>query len=767
MRDKEQLLEGLNKEQLEAVLHRGSDSLILAGAGAGKTRVLTTKIAYLLTQGVAPFQILALTFTNKAAQEMRGRVGQLVGNNLARYITMGTFHSVFARWLRLYADRLGYTDRYTIYDTTDSRALVKMIIKDFELSDKMYKPNSVQSLISGWKNDGLSPQDVTGELEGDLFYIKKNMPDVARVYREYEDRCMRANAMDFDDLLLNMYRLLKRDEEVREQLQERFKFILVDEYQDTNRVQHMIIQLLKAPDAEVTVVGDDAQSIYSFRGAVIDNIINFQRNFEGAKLFKLIKNYRSTGNIVGLANGLIAKNEKRIPKTVEAVAGEGEKIVLFQSFSASMEAQMVAAQIYKLIDDGVDPEEIAILYRTNAQSRLFEQHLNMFMVPFRIYGGLSFFDRKEVKDVLAYLRLLINPNDDEAFRRIYNTPTRGIGATSFEGLASAANESQLPLMSVARDPIKLHGFVRGAGINSIGKFVELIDVLTEKAEEQKPEELLKEVIKLSGLREMYNDGSVEGQARLENISELLSTLQDYIDRKKIETGEEPTLEDFVREMALYTDRDQTDDDTPKVTLMTMHASKGLEYGYIYCVGLEEGLIPSDRSQSREAIEEERRLFYVAITRAKKQCTLSFARERMLNGQINMCSPSRFLLDLEPDYIDDVAGHLSGKPSRGKSEERSWKSSARSSGSETKRRVTRVIRKKQIGSEGISKVEAPSLSSNIAGTDLEQGDLVFHEHFGKGEIIGFSESVSGAKATIRFEEGGEKQLILKFAKLRKL
>ena len=512
MKSKEELLEGLNEEQLQAVLHRGSDSLILAGAGAGKTRVLTTKIAYLITQGIAPFQIMALTFTNKAASEMRERIATLVGDQMASWITMGTFHSIFARKLRTYADRIGYSSNFTIYDTTDSKALIKIILKDLELDEKQYKPNVIQSLISSAKNDGISPNELFDQPEGARFYASKEMPMTDKVFREYEDRCKRANAMDFDDLLLNMYRLLKRDDDVRAAFHERYKHILVDEYQDTNRVQDRIVKLLRADDAEVAVAGDDAQSIYSFRGAVIDNIINFGQNFTDTKLFKLTKNYRSTGCIVKAANSLIEKNRYRIPKTIEAVAGEGKKLLLFKTEIAPMEAQMVAAQIYKLIENGAFPDEIAILYRTNAQSRLFEQHLGMFNINYRIFGGLSFFDRKEVKDILAYLRLVINPNDDEAFRRVYNVPTRGFGATTFNGLSLVANEKQLPLMSVAKNSMMLQGTVKGGGINRIKEFAALIDELRDLKEDQEPTEYLKTVIHLTRITEQYNDGSVESQA---------------------------------------------------------------------------------------------------------------------------------------------------------------------------------------------------------------------------------------------------------------
>lgn len=763
MKSREELLQGLNEQQLEAVRHTGSDSLILAGAGAGKTKVLTTKIAYLLTQGVAPFQVMALTFTNKAAREMRSRIGDLVGAELARFITVGTFHSVFSRFLRSYAQNLGYSDNYTIYDTTDSRSLIKIICKEFKLDDKVYKPNTIQGLISSAKNDGFTPSELAEDMLRNRHFLQKSFPMLPEVYRSYEEHCKRANAMDFDDLLLNMLRLLQNFPQIREVFHERYEYILVDEYQDTNRVQHRIVSLLKGPHTELTVVGDDAQSIYSFRGAVIDNIINFQKTFTGSTLFKLTKNYRSTGNIVKLANGLISKNKWRIPKTVESVAGEGDKTLLFESFNGAMEAQQVSAQVKKLISDGISPEEIAVLYRTNAQSRLMEQNLKMFNIPMRVYGGLSFFDRKEVKDVLAYLRLVINPQDDEAFRRIYNTPARRIGPTTFEGLAKIASSHQLPLMSTLHKPELLSEEIKPKGIDNLQQFAKLITLLTEIQDELEPVDYLKRVIELSGLKSMYNDGTVEGQSKIDNISELVSALNDFVDRNEESRGETPTLEEFVREMSLYTDQDTAEDDLPKVTLMTMHASKGLEFGHIFCIGLEEGLIPNARSVGQAEIEEERRLFYVAITRAKERCTLSYARERTLNGQTNMTSPSRFLKDLDPQYIKDNTGLLSGSIKQ-KLQEKFRE--IHSDLPTPKRRVLRIKRDRQVGVDGIGKNSEMPLSSNAPEADFVEGDIVYHSNFGRGEVMGFSDSISGVKAIIKFSDGQVRQLILKFAKLRK-
>lgn len=590
------------------------------------------------------------------------------------------------------------------------------------------------------------------KLLANLSYRK--IPEAATIYLEYQRRCKRANAMDFDDLLLNTYHLLKKAPEVRRNYQERYKYIFVDEYQDTNRIQHEIIKLLKNPEGEVTVVGDDAQSIYSFRGAVIENILRFPDSFPGAHLFKLTKNYRSTSNIVELANGLIAKNRKRIPKEIVAVADKGKKVLLMNAFTAQMEAQQVAAMISKLVKDGENPDEIAVLYRNNAQSRLLEDFLRMFKVEIRIVGGLSFYDRKEVKDLLAYLRLILNPNDDEAFRRIYNFPTRGIGATTFEKLAQLAKESEQPLMTVASSPQLLQA-IKGAGAKKVQDFVALIAEMAGKQHDMEPDAYLKYVIRASGIAQQYSDGTVDSESRMENINELVNALADHMNRQKEMDDESPTLEGFIREMALYTDQDKNEDNSkPKVTLMTMHSSKGLEYNHVFCTGLESGIIPSQRSYSEAEVEEERRLLYVAITRAKKECVLSFARERMLYGKTNTAEPSIFLYDLNPEYVQDTSGILTKKPDvlppHG--------TSAPSYTAEPKKVTTRIVRRKE-------KVKEEPLTTSEIG-NYKVGDIVFHDKFGCGTIQSIDNSITGEKLTIRFEKEGVKQLLTKFAKLRK-
>ncbi|MDO4770630.1 ATP-dependent helicase [Porphyromonas sp.] len=761
----EELLDCLNDEQRAAVLYNEGNSLILAGAGSGKTRVLTTKIAYLLTQGYVPSQILALTFTNKAAGEMRERIGSMIGDDFARYLWMGTFHSIFARLLRRYAPLLGYSDNYTIYDSADSKALIKMILKEMALDEKFYEPKRIISLISNVKNEGVMPDRVAQDQQAMNYFTIKKISRFPEVYSAYVSRCHRANAMDFDDLLLNMYRLLSQHEIVRNEMHERFKYILVDEYQDTNRVQDKIVKLLKGEGTRVCVVGDDAQSIYSFRGAVIDNILNFKRNFPDAVLLKLTKNYRSTGTIVNLAGKLIEKNSKRIPKVVEAVAEEGNRVGLISSFTAQVEAQTIAAKIFALIKNkGVSPEDIAVLYRTNAQSRLIEDNLRMFGVPYRIYGGLSFFDRKEVKDVLAYLRLVVNPNDDEAFRRVHNTPTRGIGATTFAAVSALALKYDKSCMQVASDPLLLQESLKSAAIKHLSAFVSLIETMRSRKDELSADAYLKYVIHTSGIPTMYSDGSVEAEGKLENIDELLNALSEYMRSKSDEGDDTPTIEDFVREMALFTDRDAVeDDDSPKVTLMTMHASKGLEFPHVYIVGLEEGLIPSGRSDSEASIEEERRLLYVAITRAKEACTLSFARERMIHGQTNISSPSRFIFDLDPLYVEDYTGILRSKQRSTRLPSGDRKPSSPSSTSDpAPKRMTRIIRK---SSATKAEDELDTIMSEVDGMDFKKGDHVYHDRFGRGLVEGFSNSFSGIKVHVDFEEEGKKVLIAKFARLR--
>ena len=766
MTTSEELLATLNEEQRQAVEDLTHDSLVIAGAGSGKTRVLTTKIAYILAEGKAgPAEVLALTFTNKAAREMRSRIATIVGEDLSRMISMGTFHSIFARWLRGYGKYLGYDSDYTIYDSGDSRTLVKVIIRDMKLDEKDYPPKKVYGLISACKNDGLTPGSLS-----DSDPRLRRMPRFEDVYKGYLSRCFRANAMDFDDLLINMLRLLRQHPEVRDELHRRFRYILVDEYQDTNWVQNEIVKQLKGPDTVLTVVGDDAQSIYSFRGAVIENILSFSNTFPGAVVYKLRKNYRSTSNIVDIANSLIEKNHFRIPKTVEAIAGQGEKLTLFDAFSGKSEAERVAEMISSSLRRGRSPEEVAILYRTNAQSRLLEEQLRNYSIPYRIYGGLSFYDRAEIKDALAYLRLVINASDDEAFRRVYNTPKRGIGDVTFSTLSDLANSQRKPLMEVAADPDLMAETLKAGPIKRISDFVELINQLREAANTGMTlAEYMSHLILATRLPDMYSDDSVESLSKLDNLNELVSAVQEYEDAHYELSDDPVTIEDFVRDMSLYTDADQKEDGTPRVTLMTMHASKGLEYEEVYCVGLEDQLIPSDRYSEEKDIEEERRLLYVAITRAKERCILSYAQSRMTHGQLDYQRPSRFLLDLDPRYLEDHTGltdYLPRSSARVESPREVRPSVMPSSPEKSSphidprpRRVRRVIRTKEEDNE--------PLTDRVSEADLCKGDRVEHPTFGVGQVEGFSQSVSGTKVFVTFDDGSRKQMILKFAKLRKI
>lgn len=766
MTTSEELLATLNEEQRQAVEDLTHDSLVIAGAGSGKTRVLTTKIAYILAEGKAgPSEVLALTFTNKAAREMRSRIATIVGEDLSRMIPMGTFHAIFARWLRGYGKYLGYDSDYTIYDSGDSRTLVKVIIRDMKLDEKDYPPKKVYGLISACKNDGLTPGSLS-----DSDPRLRRMPRFEDVYKGYLSRCFRANAMDFDDLLISMLRLLRQHPEVRDELHRRFRYILVDEYQDTNWVQNEIVKQLKGPDTILTVVGDDAQSIYSFRGAVIENILSFSNTFPGAVVYKLRKNYRSTSNIVDIANSLIEKNHFRIPKTVEAIAGQGEKLTLFDAFSGKSEAERVAEMISSSLRRGRAPEEVAILYRTNAQSRLFEEQLRNYSIPYRIYGGLSFYDRAEIKDALAYLRLVINASDDEAFRWVYNTPKRGIGDVTFSTLSDLANSQKKPLMDVAADPDLMAEALKAGPIKRISDFVELINQLRETANTGMTlAEYMSHLILATRLPDMYSDESVESLSKLDNLNELVSAVQEYEDAHYELSDDPVTIEDFVRDMSLYTDADQREDGTPRVTLMTMHASKGLEYEEVYCVGLEDQLIPSDRYSEEKDIEEERRLLYVAITRAKERCILSYAQSRMTHGQLDYQRPSRFLLDLDPRYLEDHTGLTDYLPRSAAREEspREVRPSVMPSSPEKSsphidpkpRRVRRVIRTKEEDNE--------PLTDRVNEADLCKGDRVEHPTFGVGQVEGFSQSVSGTKVLVTFDDGSRKQMILKFAKLRKI
>ena len=648
------ILRELNDSQRVAVEYCDGASLVIAGAGSGKTRVLTYKIAWLLEQGMKPWQILALTFTNKAAREMKDRIGRLVGEEQARYLQMGTFHSVFARILRAEADKIGYNANFTIYDQTDARSLVKTIIKEMGLDDKVYKPSSVADRISLAKNHLLLPQAYQQSAWAADDATQKR-PQVANIYIRYAERCRQANAMDFDDLLVQTWVLFEKNEEVRRKYVEKFGFVLVDEYQDTNYAQQSIVYQLTKERQKVCVVGDDAQSIYSFRGANIDNILNFQSQYNNAKLFKLEQNYRSTQLIVQAANSLIRRNERQIPKNVFSKNEHGEKLQLKPAYSDREEALIVTQDIKKLKrQDNCNWSDFAILYRTNSQSRSFEEQMRKDGIPYRIYGGLSFYQRKEIKDVIAYFRLIANPDDEEAFKRIINYPARGIGDTTVGKIIQTAQAYGVSLWRVIKDPVLFPMDVSKGTMTKIQNFRQLIEGWIERLQTEDAYTLGHDIIMNSGIsKDIYSGRNPEDISRQENLEEFLGGMQDFVEsRREEDMGDEVYLPDFLQEVALLTDLDSDDGDSnDKVVLMTVHAAKGLEFPTVFVVGLEENIFPSPMcTNSMRELEEERRLLYVAITRAEKHCILTCAQNRFRYGRMEYDTPSRFIRDIDPELL---------------------------------------------------------------------------------------------------------------------
>ena len=653
--------EELNAAQCAAVRYLDGPSLVIAGAGSGKTRVLTYKIAYLLENGFESWSILALTFTNKAANEMKERIASRVGERAASMLWMGTFHSVFSKILRREAVHIGYNPQFTIYDQSDSRSLVKSIIKDMQLDDKVYKPNAVAERISSAKSNLISPTDYENDqgLRGDD--KRARIPAVYEIYKRYAERCRLANAMDFDDLLVNTYRLFKDFPDVRRQYVERFRYVLVDEFQDTNYVQACIVWQLTQERKAVCVVGDDAQSIYSFRGANIGNILGFTERYGGAEIFKLEQNYRSTRMIVNAANSLIAKNSEQIKKNVFSERGEGSPLELYPAYSDLEEVEIVANKISELRRrEGLAFSDFAILYRTNAQSRVFEEAFRRRGFPYRIFGGLSFYQRKEVKDVIAYFRLICNKDDEEAFKRIINYPARGIGDKTIQKVKDLALERGLSLWQVLADPFLCGLDVNKGTIAKLMQFTGMIDRFSLLAAEKDAIEVARAVVKESGLREeLYRDMSVEGKARQENLEALMAAVQDFVDMHLEEGNEHNSLSDFLSEVSLMSDLDNEDSgDGERITLMTVHSAKGLEFPTVFIVGLEEDLFPnSGARESLREMEEERRLLYVAITRAKDHCILSFAKSRYKYGQFGFCEPSCFIKEINPAYMTMQGGAM--------------------------------------------------------------------------------------------------------------
>ena len=673
------LLNDLNEAQRAAVEYIDGPSLVIAGAGSGKTRVLTYKIAYLLSQGMKPWSIMALTFTNKAAREMKERIGKLVGNDLAQHLYMGTFHSIFSRILRAEAEHIGFNNNFTIYDESDSRSLIKAIVKEMGLDDKKYKPAAVHAKISMAKNNLMS----AAAYESDAAIFEQNkraqMPEVGKIFVAYVQRCKQANAMDFDDLLTLTYQLFREHEDIRHKYAARFDYVLVDEYQDTNHVQMSIVMQLCQEKQRVCAVGDDSQSIYSFRGANIDNILNYQRQFQGTRLFKLEQNYRSTQTIVEAANSLIKHNRNQIPKDVFSENAKGEKIQYKPAYSDKEEAAIVAKDVKRIRrEDGCQYSDFAILYRTNAQSRSFEEEFRKQGIPYRIYGGLSFYQRKEIKDIIAYFRLVANPNDEEAIKRIINYPARGIGATTVLKIADCAHQNQVSFWEVIGAPEQYGLAVNKGTMNKLETFRLLISSFIERAQTTDVYELGDAIIKESGISQDIMSGKdADDLARQENLEEFLSGMSAFVEERREEGRfDELFLQDYLQDVALLTDADSDGDkDEPRVSLMTVHAAKGLEFPTVFVVGLEENIFPSPLSAaSLRDLEEERRLLYVAITRAEKHCILTNAKNRWRYGKMEFDNPSRFIDEIDGkliDSLDEAGGSLFGSSADSISDQPEW------------------------------------------------------------------------------------------------
>lgn len=824
----------LNESQLAAVTYNDGPSLVIAGAGSGKTRVLTYKVAHLMELGLEPWRILALTFTNKAAREMRDRIGKRVGEHRARYLWMGTFHSMFLRILRAEAEHIGFAPNFTIYDQTDSKSLLKTIIKEMQLDDKIYKANVIQCRISNAKNRLMTAQMYASDALAVADDRQAKVPETREIYLRYQERCRQAGAMDFDDILLYTYLLFQNHPDVLARYASQFAYVLVDEYQDTNYAQHSIVWQLTREHQRVCVVGDDAQSIYSFRGANIDNILGFTRQYTGARIFKLEENYRSTQMIVGAANSLIEKNREQIRKEVFSRQDVGTPLEVVEAYSDVEEGELVARRIGELKRrEALSYDHFAILYRTNAQSRIFEESLRKHGIAYRIYGGLSFYQRKEVKDVISYFRLAVNPHDEEAFKRVINYPARGIGDTTVGKIMASASDHGVSLWTVIGDPAAYELAVNKGTLTKLNSFYTLVSRFIEQAEKIDAYELGRMVVQESGIMaDLMQDRTVEGISRQENVQELMDGMHDFLRLRQEEGDEKVMLTDFLSDVALLTDQDNTEeDDTPKVTLMTVHAAKGLEFDTVFIVGMEEQLFPSMMAyDSTRQMEEERRLLYVAITRAEQRCLLSYAKSRFRFGKVEYGMPSRFLKDIDRGYIEMPVKDTPFKESPfGAPKSSLWGESStprfmsscpaqfgttrvqstprnQSTPSSPRTYTTPNTPKKNIitaNSESpllgptrksvgcdeerfispeesrlrvFGRGEAPSprrlVSANASGgatrvAQLSPGQLIEHERFGIGEVLRVEGTGENTKAHIRFKNAGEKQLLLKFARFRVL
>ncbi|MDW7695895.1 3'-5' exonuclease [Flammeovirgaceae bacterium SG7u.111] len=735
-------LDSLNEPQREAVVHAEGPLMIIAGAGSGKTRVLTLRIACLIENGVDPFNILSLTFTNKAAKEMRERIEQVVGND-AKNLWMGTFHSIFAKILRYEADKIGYQSNFTIYDADDSKSLIRTIVKEMELDDKLYKANAVLGRISMAKNNLVSWRAYMNNTELMLEDETSRRPKIAEIYKTYSHRCFHANAMDFDDLLFNTNVLFRDHLDVLNKYQHKFHHVLIDEFQDTNISQYMITKKLAAIKQNIVVVGDDAQSIYAFRGANIQNILNFEKDYPDLKVIKLEQNYRSSQNIVNAANSVIRFNSKQLQKNVWTSNDEGAKIKLVKSATDSEEGRLVANAIFETkMQENLPNSEFAVLYRTNSQSRAIEESLRKLNISYKIIGGLSFYQRKEIKDLIAYLRFTVNQSDEEAFKRIVNYPKRGIGKTTVDKIVVASVEQDVPVWDVVANIQKFFG--SGRAVKTVQEFANMVKNFMQSVQNKDAFQAATDIAKGSGiLKELYDDKTVEGRVRYENLQELLNAVKAFVDNPD---NEDKSLHAFLQDVALLTSSDQTaDEDT--VTLMTIHMSKGLEFGHVYLVGMEENLFPSQMMlNSRADLEEERRLFYVAITRAKKTLTLSYALQRYRFGKLEMKEPSRFIEEIDKTYLDashTVAPSSFGALNAPKTKYQNLKKPAPSAG------------------------KGHNVSASFSPSDpklLAEGMKVEHAKFGFGTITNIESFGGDKRARIIFDNFGEKTLILSFAKL---
>ncbi len=767
-------LDTLNPPQKAAVLQKDGPMIIIAGAGSGKTRVLTYRIAHLMQEGVDAFNILSLTFTNKAAREMKDRIAAVVGPSEAKNLWMGTFHSVFARILRAEADKLGYPSNFTIYDTQDSVRLITAIIKEMGLDKDRYKPKQVLSRISSFKNSLITVRAYFNNSDLQEADLMASRPKIGDIYKEYVDRCFKSGAMDFDDLLLRTNELLARHPDVLAKYQDRFRYILVDEYQDTNHSQYLIVRALADRFQNICVVGDDSQSIYAFRGANIQNILSFQKDYPDVKTFKLEQNYRSTKNIVNAANSVIEKNKTKLDKQVWTQNDSGERIKVMRTISDGEEGRYVAQSIFdNKMNHQLKSDQFAILYRTNAQSRAMEDALRKKDIPYKIYGGISFYQRKEIKDLLSYLRMLINPNDEEALKRIINYPARGIGATTIDKLTIAANHYKKSIFEIIQNLDKIDLKINSGTVAKLQNFLNMILRFQIEAQTKNAFDIADLVVKQTQLiKDLEKDGTPEAVSKVENIQELLNGVKDFI-TDRIETGEDASLTAFLEDVALATDFDSDKkDDKPRVSLMTIHLAKGLEFPYVYIVGLEENLFPSAMSMNTRAeLEEERRLFYVALTRAEKQAYLTYAQTRYRWGKLTDGEPSRFLEEIDEQFLEyltpkrvepsvnrfvdqDIFGDAPKKirfqkPIQRKRQERQ----------EFKKNITSV-------SKNLKRVAKTNNSNtNLFDDKITIGNIVEHNRFGKGEVIALEGTGANKKAEIQFGTVGKKKLLLQFAKLK--